>query len=627
MLWSLRAFATVSLEPPSRIPAASASSPAQTNEELTSASLIRLPFTSPMAALASPNSPTQESSVATQRWFCHCGLEQGDFCPYCDYDQAVRRSFVLESVTECHLESRVVAAPQPIATPKPRKLRKSRPDYQQLQYEPLQLGIVTEARPHSILSTHSRTPLLNPTLPAKSDYLPVQVHRTSNKLEKRRRSHSTSNYVRSESTSSPESIRSPPRRIKSKSFIRSKSISAIGPRPKAVSSSINTDALVSLAWTGEVVSPMASSEFTPLGYDASQAPQPPNPPPISRSSSIVFPQVPTLPRVRSETSISGNILQKRRSILRKKDSEPTTSTTQRPWTLAMAITDDSISDERLVDDLEEMRIKEVAPSGPSSLEELPLGFDSPPMYRTQLYDSYAEYPVEPGEAVLEAPMLPSDSSWTAARQVLLLCRELVRTERRYSASLRTLITNGTSATPPALMLSHLPALITASDDLLELMEVNPSVRGVSEAFLANKDNLEAAFVAWSSIVGQFFHEDDGPKGKTDPLQTNSEPSNSGSSRSRAASTKSPSMESPTVVILEPNKIRRNSKPRPTIRELAILPTQRIVRYVLLFKELSALAPAAVPSSAVVEEALRAAQTIAQNANNAQGHSAFKPCVL
>ncbi|KAJ3518021.1 hypothetical protein NLJ89_g143 [Agrocybe chaxingu] len=328
---------------------------------------------------------------------------------------------------------------------------------------------------------------------------------------------------------------------------------------------------------------MASSEFTPPGYDTSQASQSPNPPPISRSSPIVFPQAAPLPRVRSEASISGDMLQKRRSVLRKKDSEPTTSITQRPWTLAMAITDDSISDERLVDDLEEMRIKEVAPSGPSSSEECSLGLDSPPMCRTQLYDSYAEYPVEPGEAVPEPPVLPSDTSWTAARQVLLLCRELVRTERRYSASLRTLITNGTSTTPPAMMLSHLPALIKTSDDLLELMEVNPSVRGVSEAFLAKKDNLEEAFVAWSSIVGQFFHEDDGSKGRTYSSQTYSEPSNSGNPRSRAASTKSPSVESPTVVILEPNKIRRNSKPRPTVRELAILPTQRIVRYVLLFK--------------------------------------------
>jgi len=34
---------------------------------------------------------------------------------------------------------------------------------------------------------------------------------------------------------------------------------------------------------------------------------------------------------------------------------------------------------------------------------------------------------------------------------------------------------------------------------------------------------------------------------------------------------------------EPNKIRRGSKSRPPVRDLAILPTQRITRYVLLFK--------------------------------------------
>ncbi len=58
----------------------------------------------------------------------------------------------------------------------------------------------------------------------------------------------------------------------------------------------------------------------------------------------------------------------------------------------MAITDDGITDEKLVNDLEEMRIKE----GPVA-RPLDLTPELHPFYRTQLFDSYAEYPLQADE--------------------------------------------------------------------------------------------------------------------------------------------------------------------------------------------------------------------------------------
>jgi hypothetical protein len=248
----------------------------------------------------------------------------------------------------------------------------------------------------------------------------------------------------------------------------------------------------------------------------------------------------------------------------------------------MAIADDGISDENFVDDLENMRIKQEASKLPSP-DPHPLGLCPPPFY--QLLDSYAEYPLQPDELEQDSNP-PLDSSWTSARQALLLCRELIRTERRYISSLKTLITNGTSTPPPPEMLPYLPGLITASEAFLGLMEQNPSVQGVSEALLALSGNLNDSFVSWCRVVGRFFDSEESGRSKSDS-EDNVELSPSGklrNPRSRATSMRAQTAESRlSVVISEPNKIRRNTKKRPTVRDLAIQPTQRIMRYVLLFK--------------------------------------------
>ncbi|KAF9502281.1 hypothetical protein BDN71DRAFT_24658 [Pleurotus eryngii] len=69
---------------------------------------------------------------------------------------------------------------------------------------------------------------------------------------------------------------------------------------------------------------------------------------------------------------------------------------------------------------------------------------------------------------------------------------------------------------------------------------------------------------------------------------------------------------------------RDKTPRklPTVRDLAILPTQRVMRYVLLFRDLLAHIPATSPSRAIVQKAVDAAVRVAEKCDRAQGNAAF-----
>ena len=61
---------------------------------------------------------------------------------------------------------------------------------------------------------------------------------------------------------------------------------------------------------------------------------------------------------------------------------------------------------------------------------------------------------------------------------------------------------------------------------------------------------------------------------------------------------------------------------PSFRDLAILPTQRVTRYVLLFQDLLKHTPRSSPSYVVVQRAVDAAVRLAQKCDRAQGNSAF-----
>ena len=100
-----------------------------------------------------------------------------------------------------------------------------------------------------------------------------------------------------------------------------------------------------------------------------------------------------------------------------------------------------------------------------------------------------------------------EEDWKTARQVLFCCRELVQTERNYQARLRELASTELSHHYASLVARHIPALLRVSEALLSHVIDDPSAWGVSAAFIGCEEELEAAFVAWSSVVGDFFIDD------------------------------------------------------------------------------------------------------------------------
>ena len=168
------------------------SSPRNVSSEANASPAPKAP-TAPTTAITVTR-PDPEHGRDSKTWLCACGYQQLDFCPYCDYDQTrqVHESFVPESPSSSlSFEGSIMTPsyydflnhPPP---PRKRKLRKFRPRYQQLHYETLDVEAVMTSRSDSVLSTQSRTPLLNRALPPKPNYPPLPSDpRTPKKLEKR----------------------------------------------------------------------------------------------------------------------------------------------------------------------------------------------------------------------------------------------------------------------------------------------------------------------------------------------------------------------------------------------------------------------------------------------------------
>ncbi|KAF8913206.1 hypothetical protein CPB84DRAFT_1760663 [Gymnopilus junonius] len=551
----------------------------------------------------------QESSVS-RPWSCQCGRQQTHFCPYCEYDRTykMREFTALKSTTLWNDVNSSGSSRTHISNPesysKPRKLHKIR---KQVQYEALSVEAIVSSRPDSILSEDSKGPLPYVELPANPNYqLPSVVQKMPRNFEKKENRRTDSDpYSPTYNNSSGAESRG--RIVKSKSFLSPRNHPACGPRPRPVSGSFDTNALVSLAWTGEVLSSVKSSAVVYTGPDKSSSAYSTFSPFVPKNFSADDEDKPET-QTRSNSFLLDNSSPKRPSALRK-PREDREKILPQPWTLAMAITDDSITDEMFVDDLENMRIKEKLPDSVVP-DPYPLPLGLPPGY----YDSLAEYPPESDEVIEEDAGSPLDLSWNSARHALLLCRELVRTERRYLASLKILITNGTSTPPPPSMLSYLPGLIAASETLLSLMEENPSVQGVSQAFIICENTLAESFINWCGVVGQFFNLEENTKNHL------SFPPKLRQSHSAVRCGTISADNGLPIVIPEPNRIRRNTRARHAVRDLAILPTQRVTRYVLLLKGLRSLTPAMLPSFVFVENAVQVAESIAAAANEAQGRS-------
>ncbi|KAK0466250.1 uncharacterized protein EV420DRAFT_818035 [Desarmillaria tabescens] len=311
---------------------------------------------------------------------------------------------------------------------------------------------------------------------------------------------------------------------------------------------------------------------------------------------------------------------------------------RRRWTLAMAITDDGISDEMLMDELERMRTVEKMwqwewrrnVMTPSTTSTVSTADPRMPLIDAS-HDEHAT--LKPSLPCLSDPAL--SAVWQSARRALLICREFVRTERHYLLAIRRLSSGDTLTSPPALMLTYLPALLEASEELLKGLEANPSAQGVANAFLSCEDKLDAALVGWCGVVGGFFVGADEGVAKRERASSattrkvDADAANSTIKRrvnswgKRINSFKALGGSAPPTPSLESTKLpSKRERGRPSVRDLAILPTQRVMRYTLLFKDLYSHTPVGNSSRDGVEKAMSAAISLAQKCDRAQGNAAF-----
>lgn len=250
------------------------------------------------------------------------------------------------------------------------------------------------------------------------------------------------------------------------------------------------------------------------------------------------------------------------------------------------------------------------PCGPSGIPYTP----SLPSFPTPT-------PHSPSKPATRSATTPS-ASWHSARRALLTCREVIRTERHYLSSLQSLLASETATAPPALMLRYIEGLVCVSQSFLQHMEEDPSAWGVAAAFLAVEHGLECAFVGWCGVVGGWFEGQDGTtkrKRSKIPFEAQGDVAGCTTVDGRSPLKRSgtspwrisvpslnnialPPMTSPVSPSAflsrrrEKDKTRERERPpssstsmdgarrrRPSVRDLAILPTQRIMRYVLLYR--------------------------------------------
>lgn len=471
-----------------------------------------------------------------------------------------------------------------------------------------------ESNSNEDVRNQSFLPLVRPPSPLRLDiplHQPWHDRRTNFELSPMRRNHHSSGYI---------------------------ALSASGTQKASPS----TEALASLAWIG--ASPMSTSVSTSSGTSH-----------YTQSSAV-----------------------------------PTDDSEEINISMAM---DENLSDEAVVEHLEIIRkrsredkhrslpVPRATRYGPTGIPLSKQGSS----HLFQLGDHFASHPSSPcrleeSESVTPLPVISDDAEldiddaalWSTARKALFCIREIVGTEKKYQGALKMLLTGQTANQPPALLLTYLPDLIRTSEVLLKAFLDDPSAWGVSTAFMACEDDIEAAMVSWCSVAGNFFTASPSHEGESaimggkwrlrksllfatnNPLTTVVEKPNGTSSP--ASSSPPPLLtlmneagsrikdrqrtdeyywkvpddggaESHAERLPRVNSADSRSKGEPptrrqSVRDLAIQPTQRVMRYVLLYRDLLESTPLTSPSRALVERALEAATRIAIKCDHAQDNAAF-----
>ncbi|KAG8716761.1 hypothetical protein FRC09_015248 [Ceratobasidium sp. 395] len=296
---------------------------------------------------------------------------------------------------------------------------------------------------------------------------------------------------------------------------------------------------------------------------------------------------------------------------RARGKGPRLATLQRRWTLA------DVDDVEFLRQLEANLTQDGSRLGKSRmLEEFIMGTD----HDYQNTETEVDLGYETDESAAERDC-------ARARRAILCVREIVRTEGNYMRAMSGLLETNQPALSPILF-EHLPHLIKISAELTARLEDDPSVWGVSAAFLAIEEHLEKVLVSWSSVVGQVISSTrtwgNNLAISEDGHAYGSSSGNSASlwTRRRSATTGAlPAQQLRLTLAMTPlndNKTTRAANRRKMAEQnVAIMPTQRALRYVLMYRELLLNTPPSSLSYPLVELALQGATRIARLCDEAQ----------
>ncbi|KAG8684797.1 hypothetical protein FRC08_013481 [Ceratobasidium sp. 394] len=261
---------------------------------------------------------------------------------------------------------------------------------------------------------------------------------------------------------------------------------------------------------------------------------------------------------------------------------PRRTSSQRRWTIAD------------IDDDEFLRQLEVKLSGSGSrlrksrvLEEFAMGADQ--SHEDTAADAEADLGSETDDSAAER-------EWARARRAMMCVREIVRTEKSYLRHMMGFLDSDQSVMS-SVLLEHLPRLVETSRIFTAHLEEDPSAWGVSVAFLAVEKQLEHVLVEWSGVVGQVISsmrnggESQAP---SEDGHTSSAGTGSGASswiRRRSATASSSTSQpfqlnlsmTPVIGSKDKKSTRVAKSKRLTEQDVAIMPTQRVLRYVLMYR--------------------------------------------
>ncbi|XP_006454291.1 hypothetical protein AGABI2DRAFT_175897 [Agaricus bisporus var. bisporus H97] len=401
-------------------------------------------------------------------------------------------------------------------------------------------------------------------------------------------------------------------------FTESQSHGFCSPHTPFIPHTVGTEAVISLAWTGELSFPIVASGRAPSRIGAM----------------LMWPKVKisdaemAVTRRASWHGPCGGSDRSERTRNNHLEETVARPFRHKRWTLADAIADHGVTNEELVELLEKLRLCFLC-SAERSFHSL---------------DPDAQTLVSGSSTKGDPSLLMTDDhfsilavdeskAWSSARRIFLVCREFILTERNYHLSLQFLVKGESQPAPSSLMLSRLPALIDISGHFLKLMEMNPSVLGICITFLDLYKLLEKIYMQWCEVVGEFFITDkvkvSGPLVKRSngtPATFNilNEPKRSITLVKRVGTwgkKKYSRCSLDNIASMVIGNVKGKARNKTPIHDLAILPTQRITRYVLLFKDLMINSPLSIRPT--TERAAEAAMMLAQKADNAQGHVAFQ----